>query len=325
MASAEPPTGRIDVHVHFVPDFYRAALVAAGHAKPDGMAAIPDWDASAAIAFMDEMSIETSVLSISSPGIHFGDDAAARALARQVNEEGARLRRDHPGRFGFFASVPLPDVDGAIAEAIHALDVLKSDGIVLETNHHGRYLGDPDLEPFWHALAARRTPVLIHPTSPACSCLERYPRPMLEFMFDTTRTVADLVLAGVPGRYPEISFVVPHAGAALPVLANRIDAFAMLAGGGAMRQPMTEALRRFHFDLAGMPVPHLLRALLDVADPARLHYGSDYPFTPVPACKMLAHALESTPVLTDELRGAIWRDNALALFPNLAGRIPPAA
>jgi hypothetical protein len=105
--------GRIDVHSHFLPDFCREAATAAGHAQPDGVAELPAWTAPGHVAMMDRFGIATSLLSISSPGVHFGDDGAARVLARQVNEEGHRAAEAHPGRFGLFAALPVPDVDGA--------------------------------------------------------------------------------------------------------------------------------------------------------------------------------------------------------------------
>lgn len=312
---------RIDVHAHFVPDFYRVALIAAGMTRPDGFPVIPAWDAPSALEVMDGLGVRTAMLSISSPGVHFGDDAAARSLARQVNEEGSRLRRDHPGRFGYLASTPLPDVDGAVAEVAYALDTLKADGVVIETNHGGVYLGDDQLEPFWQALDQRAAVVLIHPTSPACACSARldarFPRPMLEFMFETTRTVTDLVVAGVLKRHPNLRVIVPHAGAALPVLMSRVDAMLPLLpalGGPPAQQSLAEAMKALHFDLAGMPVPHLLEALLEVADPAKLHYGSDYPFTPSFACDALARALETTPLLSDPQRQGVWSANARGLF-----------
>lgn len=312
---------RIDVHAHFVTDSYRAALIAAGKAHPDGMPTIPAWDPVSALAVMDGLGVRTAMLSISSPGVHFGDDTAARALARRVNEDGVRLRRDYPGRFGYLASTPLPDVEGAVAEATYALDELKSDGIVIETNHGGVYLGDERLEPFWAALDQRAAVVLIHPTSPACSCSQRldrrFPRPMLEFMFETTRSITDLVAAGVLKRHPRIRIIVPHAGAALPVLMDRVDAMLPLLpamGEAPAQQTLREAMKVLHFDLAGMPVPHLLDSLLKVADPEKLHYGSDYPFTPDFACQALMQALETTPLLSDRQRQAVWRDNALKLF-----------
>src|SRR5258708_7670521 len=113
--------------------------------------------------------------------------------APRVNEEGALATADHPGRFGLFASLTLPDVDGALAEAEHAFDVLKADGVTLESNHHGIYMGDSRFDPLFAELDRRRAVVFMHPTSPTCPCCQAaglaYPRPMLEFMFETTRAV----------------------------------------------------------------------------------------------------------------------------------------
>ncbi len=324
---------RIDVHCHYVPDFYLAAATAAGRAQPDGIAAMPRWSEAEALEAMDRLEVQTAFLSISSPGVHFGDDAAARALARQVNEEGARLAKDHPGRFGLFASTPLPDVDGAVAEVRYAFDHLHADGVVLETNFHGVYLGDERLEPLYAELNARRATVFIHPTSPHCPCCAYeqqndaartmalgYPRPMLEFIFETTRTVTNMVLSGVLDRYPGINVIVPHAGAALPILAARVElVLPMLSPPGSPALPSLRAgLRRLHFDLAGAPVPELLSVLLQVADPGHIHYGSDWPFTPTKVCEMLLAALNGTPLLDETLRQSIMHDNATRLFPRLA-------
>jgi predicted TIM-barrel fold metal-dependent hydrolase len=322
--SAARAVDRIDVHAHFLPDFYVEALIAAGHGHPDGMPAIPYWNLADALVTMDSLGVRTALLSISSPGIHFGDHAAARDLARRVNLEGVRLKRDHPGRFGYFASLPLPDVAGAIEEARHALDDLGADGVVLETNHHGVYLGDPRLEPLFQELNARRAVVFVHPTSPACMCSDRlegiFPQPALEFMFETTRSISDLIVAGVLGSHPDLRIIVPHAGAALPVLLDRLELMSGLIRpqNGAPAPSVREAVRTLHFDLAGSPVPGLLRALLEVADHTRIHYGSDYPFTPAFGCEFLLRRLEQTELLDEGLRARIFRDNALTLFPQIA-------
>ncbi|TXN29464.1 amidohydrolase family protein [Lacisediminihabitans profunda] len=312
---------RIDVHAHFVPEHYRHALAAAGHDHPDGIKAIPEWSPELALAAMDRLGVATSLLSISSPGVHFGDDAKAAELARLVNEDAMRLREQHPERFGFFASVPLPDVDASLSEMRFALDDLGADGITIETNHHGMYLGDERLEPIFAEASARETVIFIHPTSPhgAGELALGYPRPMLEFMFDTTRSVTNLVLSGMLQRHPGARVIVPHAGAALPVLANRIELLLPLLtpAGGATPPSIRSALARLHFDLAGAPVDELLTALLSVADPTRIHYGSDYPFTPADAAVGLAERLESTTSIDDDMRQSFFVDNALALFPRL--------
>jgi predicted TIM-barrel fold metal-dependent hydrolase len=175
---------------------------------------------------MDAAGIDQAVLSVPSPGVHFGDDFRAQVLARRTNEAAAELVRDHPGRFGFFASLPLPDVEGAVAEANYAYDVLHADGVVLLSNAGGTYPGDPSWEPLWRTLNARSATVLLHPTSPPQwrqVALDR-PRAVLEFPFDTARAVADLVLSGVLARHPDLRVTVVD-GELLEPLARRIESF----------------------------------------------------------------------------------------------------
>ncbi len=309
----------VDLHAHFLPDAYRDAATAAGHAQPDGMPALPAWSATEHVAVMDRLGIATSLLSVSSPGVHFGDDVRARALAREVNEEGRRAVVDHPGRFGLFASLPTPDVDGAIAEIRHCYDRLDVDGVAMLTNVGGQYLGDPALEPIFDELDRRRARVFIHPTSPVCwehTSLGR-PRPMLEFLFDTTRAVVDLVLRGTVARHPDVEFIVPHAGATLPMIADRVAAFALLLTGVDSSADVLGDLGRLHYDLAGFPVPRQLDALLALTTLEHVHYGSDFPFTPEVvverSAELLAHAGATGGSLIDQLAA-----NTTRLFPDLA-------
>ncbi len=318
---------RIDIHHHYLPDFYVRALEAAGRSPPDGIPATPAWSEDDALQTMDRLGIEKAYLSISSPGVHFGDDQAANDLARRCNDEGARLKRAHPDRFGFFACTPLPDLPGALTEIARSLDALDADGIAFETNFHGLYLGDEALAPIYAELDQRAAVLFVHPTASPCGCRTApggkrrgldlgYPLPMLEFMFDTTRAVTQMILSGTLARNPRIRVVVPHAGASLPVLAERIDMFLANGPKPDTGTPLSfrAALHELHFDLAGAPVPELLGALLGVADPAKLHYGSDWPFTPIAACEGLARKLDQTPLLNGALREAVMKGNAEALF-----------
>ncbi len=315
-----PP--RIDVHAHYLPNDYRRAALAAGQQHPDGMPALPEWSEAAALALMDRLSIRTAMLSISSPGVHFGDDRAARDLARSCNRQGCELVRKHGGRFGLFAALPLPDVSGSISEAIHALDELGADGVTIETNHGGVYLGDPALDPLMEVLDRRRAVVFVHPTSPGCGCSALafgQPRPVIEFIFETTRAIADMLYRRTFQRFPGIRVIVPHAGAALPIVAARI---ADQAANLSVDPPLTRdeifgELRKLHYDLAGSPIPTLARALLDIADPGHLHYGSDWPFTPADNAASLADAIDGAALFDDGLRDRILLDNALDLFPRL--------
>jgi predicted TIM-barrel fold metal-dependent hydrolase len=314
---------RIDVHAHFLPSFYRDALIEAGLSQPDGMPAIPQWSEQMALSTMDRLGIETALLSISSPGVHFGDDAKARSLARRVNEEGARLMNAHPGRFGLFASLPVPDIDGALRELEYAMDVLKADGVVLETNHGGVYLGDAKLEPLYAELNRRKAVIFVHPTSPSCTCCDSlslgYPRPMLEFMFETTRSITNLLLSGAPDRHADLRVIVPHAGAALPVLADRVVRLMPILGDAVQTTPehFFALLRRLYYDLAGAPIPRLLPALLEIADAGHIMYGSDWPFTPPALVESLASDLDGTEIIDADMKQRVLYRNAAKLFPRL--------
>jgi predicted TIM-barrel fold metal-dependent hydrolase len=312
---------KIDVHAHYLPADYREALIANGHAEPDGFPALPEWSAEAHLAMMDRVGIGTSMPSLSTPGVAFGEDPAL--WARRVNEAGAQTVRDHPRRFGLLASLPLPDVEAAHAELAYALDDLAADGVVLLTNVDGVYVGDERFDPLFADLDRRRAVVFLHPTSPACfeATSLGYPRPMLEFLLDTTRAVADLVLRGRLERHPRIELIVPHAGAALPVLADRIAGLAgMFSVGG--RDPgeidVIGTLQRLHYEVgAGFPFPRHITALLELVDAGRLLYGTDFPFGEVPGIEANADTLERSTLLEPNEVRSVLRGNAQSLFPRL--------
>ena len=288
-----PDTGLIDVHAHFTTDAYIAAAKAAGHGQPDGMPERywPRWTAAEHIALMAEAGIQRAILSISSPGVHFGDDKAAAELAREVNDAAAAIVAAHPERFGFFASLPVPEVPAALRELRYALDELGAAGIILMTNSGGQYLGDDRMAPLLAELNRRAAVVLLHPTSAEhheAVDLGR-PRPMLEFLFDTARTVIDYFLSGNADRYPAIKLIIPHAGGVLPLLAERVQLFRSIAGEPADRPSVSQLLARYHFDLAGPPSQTQLDALIAGASGERLLYGSDYAWT---RADVALHALD---------------------------------
>jgi predicted TIM-barrel fold metal-dependent hydrolase len=287
----------IDVHAHFVTNDYTAAAKAGGHESPDGMPAWPTWSLSQQLADMDRRRIRRAILSISSPGVHFGDDDRAGELARYVNDEAAATVRTHVDRLSFFASLPVPDVVGAVREARRAMGELGAVGVVLESNAHGQYLGDPALEPLWAELDQRHAVVFVHPTSPVGweeTALGR-PRPMLEFLFDSTRSIVDLVFAGVLTRYPNLRVIVPHSGATLPFLSDRIALFQQLFGAAGDAMPWSEAMRRLWFDTAGTPFPTDIPVLEKVAGSEHIVYGSDSCWTPAAGVDAQIATIDAAP------------------------------
>ncbi len=308
------------MHAHYVPDLYREALLEARITEPDGFPRIPEWSPGAALDQMDGLGIAASVISISSPGIHFGDDRAARTLARTVNEIGAATVAANPDRFGFLASLPLPDVNGALEEVAYAFDELNADGVVLMSNVAGRYPGDPEYEELMAELDRRAAVVVLHPASPPswqAVSLGR-PRPMIEFPFDTTRAVVNLVLTGTLERHPRLRLVVPHVGSALPVLADRVDGFTRaIAPGDGGPIDVPAQLANLYYDVAGDATPRALPALLGLAAPSQLLYGSDFPFPPPPVIERLADNLVGAEAMVGGALELMLRTNPLRLFPRL--------
>lgn len=312
--------GRIDVHAHYVPAELQASVPAAPIFR--GFAT---WDPRAALEMMDRQGIATAVLSMVLWTAMFAaadDTAAARRVARASNEAAADAIRSHPGRFGGFARLPLPDVDAALAEIDYALGTLRLDGVVLLTNHDGVYLGDSRLDPVLDELNRRKAVVFLHPTLPAC--VERtslgYAPSLIEFVFDTTRAVTHLVLSGTLERCPDLQLIVPHAGGTIPFLADRISLLAArFVPGTATHAPagVKAYLRRLYYELAISTNQHAVASVLQLVGPERLLYGSDWPALEEADVQHLIQVLSSNPLLRPDEQARIERQNALELFPRL--------
>jgi predicted TIM-barrel fold metal-dependent hydrolase len=286
---------------------------------------------------MRDTSISKSVLSISSPGVHLIPDNKKynNNLARQCNDFASDLVRRHPEKLSFWASLPLPDVEGSLTEINRSINDLHPVGFAIETNHAGTYLGDPSLDAVFNELNRIKAIVFIHPTTPCCkhtgdnhnqeptaiTFLPNFPNPIFEFMFDTARALINLFSSGTIARCPNITFVIPHAGGAFPPLLQRFSSISAALTRSELdmsSKTMKETFKKqFYFDLAGFPFPDQIHGLLRIVGPDRLLYGTDYPFTPARSVKILAAdmrgALEET--FEDEaVREGIYSGNARKLW-----------
>jgi 6-methylsalicylate decarboxylase len=311
---------RIDTHQHIVPPGYAGWMHEKG-VRPGGVS-LPSWSERSALKFMDRHDVQTGILSLSTPGVYFGDAVEARRRAREVNEYSAEVVAARPERFGFFATLPLPDVEDALAEAEYALDTLHADGIVLLANYDGRYLGDPGFEPLLKFLNHRRAVVFVHPGELPAPAVPGVPAFAADFLLDTTRAALSLVLSGAMEKYSGIKFILAHGGGFVPYIAFRIlltmlnERDLALSALAALTDKKQSVLRRFYYDVALSASPAALPSLLEVADPGRITYGTDFPFAPSAAIDFLNMQYENYP-LDPVLRAAIDRGNSEALFPRL--------
>jgi predicted TIM-barrel fold metal-dependent hydrolase len=306
------PRRRIDTHNHIVPLIYSAWLERKGLSA--GGLPIPRWSAGAALALMDKYDIRTAMMSVSTPGVHLGDDREAREMARAVNEFAAEVVRGNSDRFGFFATLCLPDVQGSLDEAAYAFDRLGADGVVLLANSRGIYLGDRAFVPLFDELNRRSAVVFVHPSHlHGVEQLKGIPAFVADFLLDTTRAAIRLAGSGTLDRCPNLKVILSHAGGFVPYAAYRIAAAA-----SPKRDPADgiAQLRKYYFDLALSATPAALPSLMTLADPGRVLFATDWPYATDAIVGSITAMYEQYAFGADQ-RAAIDRANAEALFPRL--------
>jgi predicted TIM-barrel fold metal-dependent hydrolase len=302
---------RIDVHYHFSSPGFIAAITA----RKTGQRPLMDWTPAKAIEAMDKGGVAISMASISEPGVWFGDNNEARVLARETNEYGARLMADYPGRFGLFASLPMPDIDGTLREIEYSLDTLKADGVCFMTSYQGKYLGDPAFAPVMDELNRRKAVVFTHPYRAEC-CINLLPNGDglgITLVNDTTYTIASVLFSGTAARCADIRFIWSHGGGTMPYITGRFS--------GGNRPDMAQKLPRgvmyeiqkFYYDTAQAISPYTLAALTRLVPASHLLFGTDYPFA---TAETDGKGLTDYGISPGDLR-AIERDNSLGLFPRL--------
>lgn len=315
---AAPHQPVVDVHHHW----YNLELLHSwGRDSLD-----PNWSTAASLATMDEAGVTTAMLSITMPGIWKGSNVAGSLkLARLCNEGMAQTVKDHPGRFGFLAAVPLPAVDAAVAEIRYALDVLKADGIGLLSSYESQYLGDVKFAPVFEELNRRRAVVYVHPMAPAC-CMSLIPglgAGALEAPTDTARSVSSLLLSGTLSRFTGMQLMVGAGGGTLPFIGDRLIQSAAGAARNAAEsdknlfapETLRAALGRLYIDTAGVTNAADWAALMNFTSPSQLLYGSDFPFNAELTCLGQLRAMEQRFGLQPADARAIEFANAQRLFP----------
>jgi len=313
-ASAQVPAAktRIDVHHHFVPQFHVDAMMAPGRRA----APAPKWSPASSLEDMDKSGIATAILSIVQPGIWYGNNVEeARGLARQLNEYGAKMVRDHPGRFGLFAVIAPPDAQASLREIEYAFDTLNADGIGLLTSYQNKYLGDPSFAPVYEELNRRKAVVYVHPTTPDCcrGLVPGIPPASIEYATDSTRTIAHLVFSGTAMKFPDIRWIFSHSGGTLPFLTGRFIRLAEERKQTNLPEgPLTE-FRKYYYELAQGNTPGQIAALHKIVSISQVMYGTDFPFRD--GAEVNQGVADWGFSAADQL--AIERENALKLLPRL--------
>jgi predicted TIM-barrel fold metal-dependent hydrolase len=312
-----PIVRRVDVHHHFYPpEYLRALEQLPGGGSGAVFPAVTKWVPARTVEEMDKHKVQTAILSLSPPGPRIHDIEGNRKLARLCNDYGAQMARDNPGRFGLFAAMPMPDVDGTLREIEYALDTLKADGIGLMTSYGDNWVGDPRYDAVFEELNRRKALVYIHPLAADCSLdlMAWVPDPLIEYPHDTSRAILSLMFSGTLARLPDIRFIFCHGGGTIPMLAGRIS------HSGSNRKFLDRVpkgidyeLRKLHYDIALAAFKPSLAALLAYVPVSQVLLGSDFPFSSIGAS---VEGLEAMG-LPAETIDAIYGTNAARLMPRL--------
>jgi predicted TIM-barrel fold metal-dependent hydrolase len=320
---------RIDVHHHVLPQFYTETLERVGITAAVG-AVLTDWSLEAHLEVMDRNKIAVGMASIPA-GIYFESDAFARDLARQSNEFLASLCGEHPTRFGAFAVLPVPDVDGALKEATYALDTLELDGVVMLSNVVGHYVGDAENDELFAELNRRSTVVYIHPGDPPDKGIPASILYPIDMALETVRAAMSLLYGGVFERHPKVRFIFSHCGGITPYLAHRmVRGGTWVRGeGGADPGMLDEApngagvartiglLQRQYYDSMTANAANGLRTLQAFVDPSHILFGTDHAALPAKFQPLKMRELMRYKGFDDATRMGVERGNALRLFPRL--------
>jgi predicted TIM-barrel fold metal-dependent hydrolase len=324
---------RIDVHHHFAAPAWKKRMA---ESRRQGWDTFQTYDVSRSLEAMDRAGIQTALISTSTPGLWFTDNFAAErqaaiALARDVNEYAARLVGDHPGRYGFYAALPLPDIDASLREIEYAFGTLKADGIGILTSYGDMWLGDARLRPVFDELNRRGAIVFTHPTdATCCHALANSNPSVVEWFTDTARTIQSLLVeptaanGGAAGpsaatRYNNVTFIWSHGGGAL-VAMTRIAGTVSAEALAATPPPDSRLhhIRRFYYDTAGAANPLVMPALKTLLrGTSHVVFGTDYPFGGQEGPAAIATGMTTVGFDANELAG-IDRLNAARLFRKFA-------
>jgi 6-methylsalicylate decarboxylase len=307
--------GRIDMHHHFAPP----AWIEEVRGRPLLQPANTRWTPAQSLEDMDHGDVAAAIVSITNPGLWFGDRRQTERLARACNDYGAKLVQDHPRRFGLFAAMPLPDVDATLKEIAYAYDTLKADGVGLFTSYTDMWLGHASFLPVMEELNRRNALVAVHPTAADCCRNLNYAPGVgagsIEYGTDTTRAIMGVAFSGDATRFPNIRFIWSHAGGSVPFLAGRIE-----GASNNARAPLPNgfiaAIKRFHYDLAGAANRGAIASLRELVPAEQIVFGTDFP--PGGTSAGVAKTLRETRMFTDGELELIDRGNAVRLLPRLA-------
>jgi predicted TIM-barrel fold metal-dependent hydrolase len=236
-----------------------------------GILNLPKWSIESDNEALDRMGIIGALLSL--------PISATPEIVQKLNYNLAELASYNEKKYGFLASLPLGNIDAGIKEIDFALDQLNADGFILPTNYQGIYLGSNTLTPLLEKLDDRKATVLVHPTTPSGDNLPNFNRDLsvYEYPLETTRAVMDLIYNDRCNQFPNIKWIIAHAGGTIPYLAYRLSIASEWNGITQTPEQVLKSIKSLYFDLALSTSPNVFSCLQNIVDSEHILFGTDFP------------------------------------------------
>lgn len=235
----------------------------------------------AQIERMDRDGIDVSLLSASTvlQGSSWADPATDLDLCRRTNDHVSEWVRAHPRRLLGSFVLPLQDLDASLKEAERCVNALGMRVVQLPAHVRGRYLGEAELRPIWHAVRDRSLTAFLHPEGVADLWFQKYRMwNSIGQPIEEAKLITSMIYEGLLEQMPDLKIILAHGGGMLPHNMGRLDRnveHMPETMANITRRP-SEYLTSLYYDTC-LYDPAVAENLIRRVGADRLMLGSDFP------------------------------------------------
>ena len=321
---------KIDIHTHIMPDkmpnwvqkFGYGEFIHLEHRnckacmmKGDKLFREVDdncFDAAVRLKEMDDTDVTMQVLS-TIPVLfnYWAKPTDGLETARFFNDHIADTVAKNQQRFIGIGTVPLQDIDLAIAEMERCVTELKMPGLEIGSNINGKNLSNQQFFPFYKRAEELGCALFVHPWDMMGEQqMQQYWLPWLVGMpAETSRAICSMIFGGVLQAFPKLRVAFAHGGGSFPLTIGRIEhGFNVRPDLVAVDNAINprDYIGKFWIDSL-VHDAKAMKYIIDVMGEDKICLGSDYPF---PLGEQVPGKLIGEMDLSKELQEKLFYKNA---------------
>lgn len=283
------------------------------------------------IADMDAAGIDMQVLSAMGPAAQNFNSGVAVPLAQTLNNElKTEVIDAYPGRFAGFATLPMMDPAASADELKRTVEELGFLGALINGMCNGEFLSHPQFEPVLKTAQDLGVPIYLHPSTPVKRVASAYYNDMSTmphqtlgmnghgWHYETGLHIQRLIVDGTMDKFPDLQWIIGHAGEGLAFHVDRDDE--VHANVGTFDSLELDSFtdyyhRNLYVTSSGYPYDRPFRLMREVFGDDRIMFSVDYPFAENARSAQWALDLPLVPALRERFT----RGNAADLLGLTAG------